>query len=69
MTDEPSYHMTPEEFRRHGREIIDWIADYYEQIEKFPVLSQVKPGEIRAALPEHPPMTPILPLLLGSAFR
>ncbi len=57
MTQEPSYHMTPDEFRRHGREVIDWIADYYEQIEKYPVLSQVQPGEIRAALPEHPPMT------------
>jgi len=57
MTQEPSYHMTPDEFRRHGREVIDWIADYYEQIERYPVLSQVQPGEIRAALPEHPPMT------------
>ncbi len=57
MTQEPSYHMTPDEFRRYGREVIDWIANYYEQIEKYPVLSQVQPGEIRSALPEHPPMT------------
>jgi aromatic-L-amino-acid decarboxylase len=47
--------MTPEEFRRYGREVIDWIADYYEQIESFPVLSQVSPGDVRAALPADPP--------------
>jgi aromatic-L-amino-acid/L-tryptophan decarboxylase len=47
--------MTPEEFRTYGRQVVDWIADYYEQIESFPVLSQVAPGEIRAALPPDPP--------------
>ena len=47
--------MTPEEFRRYGHQVIDWIADYYERIEKYPVLSQVAPGEIAAALPASPP--------------
>ena len=47
--------MTPDEFRRHGREVIDWIADYMEQVEQLPVLSQVKPGEIRSRLPQRPP--------------
>ncbi len=51
-----SYHMSPEEFRKYGREVVDWIADYYEQIETFPVLSKVKPGEIRANLPAQPPV-------------
>jgi aromatic-L-amino-acid/L-tryptophan decarboxylase len=50
-----AYHMTPEEFRRYGKAIIDWIADYHERIESFPVLSQAKPGQVRATLPEHPP--------------
>ena len=50
-----SYHMTPEEFRRYGRQVVDWIADYYENIEGYPVLSTVKPGEIRAGLPSAPP--------------
>ena len=49
--------MTPEEFRKHGHAAVDWIADYYERLESFPVLSPVAPGEIRAALPEHPPET------------
>jgi aromatic-L-amino-acid decarboxylase len=47
--------MTPEEFRRHGRAVIDWIADYYEKVEGLPVLSRVAPGEIRAALAPDPP--------------
>jgi len=53
--DEKSHHMTPEEFRRHGRAVVDWIADYYERIESFPVLSQVEPGDIRRSLPADPP--------------
>jgi aromatic-L-amino-acid decarboxylase len=55
MNDEQSYHMSPEEFRRHGYALIDWIADYQQRVESLPVLSQVQPGEIRAALPTHPP--------------
>jgi len=47
--------MTPDEFRRHGHAVIDWIADYYERVESFPVLAQVSPGEIRAGFPSSPP--------------
>jgi aromatic-L-amino-acid decarboxylase len=50
-----NFHMTPEEFRRRGKEVIDWIADYYEKIESYPVMSRVKPGEIRALLPKNAP--------------
>jgi aromatic-L-amino-acid/L-tryptophan decarboxylase len=55
--DEPkqSFHMAPDEFRRRGKEMVDWIADYYERVETFPVLSQAKPGQLRAALPAHAP--------------
>ncbi|MBN1146136.1 MAG: aspartate aminotransferase family protein, partial [Anaerolineales bacterium] len=56
MEKNENYHMTPEEFRRYGRAVIDWIADYYENIETYPVLSRAQPGEIRAALPLEPPM-------------
>ena len=55
MFDYPNQHMTAEEFRRHGYAVIDWIADYYARVESFPVLSQVKPGSIRAALPVNAP--------------
>jgi aromatic-L-amino-acid decarboxylase len=55
MNFEQSYHMSPEEFRRHGYALIDWIADYQQRVESLPVLAQVQPGDIRAALPVHPP--------------
>jgi len=48
-------HMTPEEFRRRGYETIDWIARYLERLEEFPVMSRVKPGEIRGQLPTAAP--------------
>jgi aromatic-L-amino-acid decarboxylase len=51
----PSYHMTPDAFRRHGYAVIDWIADYMERVEAYPVLSQARPGQIRAGLPADPP--------------
>src|SRR5499427_10148441 len=47
--------MSPDEFRRHGHAVVDWIADYYTRIESSPVLSPVSPGEVRASLPAHPP--------------
>ena len=50
-----SYHMSPEQFRTEGKKVIDWIADYYENIEKYAVLSQIKPGEIKSKLPEFAP--------------
>ncbi len=50
-----SYHMSPDEFRKQGKQMIDWIADYYENVEKYPVLSQVNPGEIKNQLPTAPP--------------
>lgn len=55
LPDEKSFHMTPDEFRRCGHAVIDWIADYHSRLESLPVLSQVKPGEIRASLPAGAP--------------
>jgi aromatic-L-amino-acid/L-tryptophan decarboxylase len=52
-----SYHMTSAEFRRHGKAMVDWIADYWEHVESFPVLAAVEPGQIRAALPPEPPQS------------
>ncbi|MDI6809891.1 MAG: pyridoxal-dependent decarboxylase [Candidatus Eisenbacteria bacterium] len=48
--------MSPEEFRRHGRAVVDWIAEYYQKIESFPVLPHVQPGQLRASLPPDPPL-------------
>jgi aromatic-L-amino-acid decarboxylase len=55
MSEDKTFHMSPAEFRRWGRAAVDWIAEYYERVESLPVLSRVRPGEIRDALPAHPP--------------
>ena len=48
--------MSEADFRQHGKELIDWVADYlYGGVEEYPVLSRVKPGEIRSQLPDEPP--------------
>jgi aromatic-L-amino-acid decarboxylase len=48
--------MSPAEFRKHGHAVIDWIADYLDRPEQWPVLPDVKPGELRSALPQSPPL-------------
>ncbi|MGY1689648.1 pyridoxal-dependent decarboxylase [Geodermatophilus sp. SYSU D01105] len=48
-------HMTPEQFRRHGHEVVDWIADYWTRIDAFPVRSPAAPGDVRESLPAAPP--------------
>ena len=47
--------MSVEEFRHFGHQIIEWIAEYLANPDRFPVLSQVEPGQIKAALPASPP--------------
>ncbi len=48
--------MDKETFRYYGHEFIDWVADYFEEVEQYPVRSPVRPGEIKAALPDRPPL-------------
>jgi aromatic-L-amino-acid decarboxylase len=45
----------PQEFRKYAHQLVDWIADYYQDIEKYPVKSQVQPGDVKAQLPEAAP--------------
>lgn len=47
--------MDPEEFRRHGHAVVDWIAEYWRGLESRDVLSRTKPGDIRRALPATAP--------------
>ena len=47
--------MDAQDFRRFGYQLIDWVADYRERMASLPVMSPVQPGEVRAALPAHPP--------------
>ncbi len=39
LSEKKNFHMSPDAFRHHGIAVVDWIADYYEAIESFPVLS------------------------------
>jgi len=55
MNNKETIHMSINEFKENGYKVIDWIADYYENIESYPVLSQAKPGELRTTLPKNPP--------------
>ena len=50
--------MTPEEFRKQGYAIVDWIADYRRDVAGFSVMAQSAPGDIRRALPAAPPTGP-----------
>jgi len=45
-------------FRKHGHDLVDWIAEYLEHPEKYPVLATVKPGDIVKALPAEAPEDP-----------
>ena len=47
--------MDPEEFRRLGHELVEWIADYRERIEQYPVMSRVEPGDLEALFAAEPP--------------
>jgi aromatic-L-amino-acid/L-tryptophan decarboxylase len=47
--------MSPEEFRRQGHAVIDWIADYWSRLDDLPVRSPVAPGEVAALLPDQAP--------------
>lgn len=47
--------MSAEEFRRHAHRLVDWIAEYLDDNERYPVLSRVQPGDVARQLPAHPP--------------
>ncbi len=47
--------MLPEEFQSSGHKVIDWAADYLNNVEKYPVCPAVAPGDIRRMLPQVPP--------------
>ena len=47
--------MPADDFRRYGYEVVDWIANYFEHIGEYPVLSQIEPGSLRGAVPASAP--------------
>lgn len=55
MAEERLGDMPGEDFRRYGYAVVDWIADYFEHIEEFPVLSQIEPGSLAGSIPNSAP--------------
>jgi aromatic-L-amino-acid decarboxylase len=45
-------------FRNEAHRMVDWIADYYAGIEKYPVKANIKPGSVFRAIPDSPPLEP-----------
>lgn len=58
LSDSSEFGLSPEQFRNYGKQVIDWIADYLATREKYPVLAQVQPGDIKRQLPALPPSKP-----------
>ena len=58
MTDQHLGDMNADEFRKYGKQLIDWIADYLDHAERYPVLSRVKPGEVKGSCPRSRLTTP-----------
>jgi aromatic-L-amino-acid decarboxylase len=51
----PKLDPTTDEFRRAGHRLIDWIADYLDGIDRYDVLSRVKPGDIERQFADQAP--------------
>jgi aromatic-L-amino-acid decarboxylase len=49
--------MNTEDLRKYGYQVVDWIVNYIANLDKYPVLAQVEPGQIKDALPRSPPET------------
>uniref|UniRef100_A0A8C9YVH5 Aromatic-L-amino-acid decarboxylase n=1 Tax=Sander lucioperca TaxID=283035 RepID=A0A8C9YVH5_SANLU len=50
--------MDAEEFRRRGMEMVDYVANYLENIEQRPVYPDVEPGYLRSLIPTEAPLEP-----------
>ncbi len=53
-----NYHMSSDDFRRHGHDLIDWVAGYLDGVEKRRIHPDVVPGEIRRKIPAQAPERP-----------
>jgi aromatic-L-amino-acid decarboxylase len=54
-SESPLGDMDADTFRRHGQRALDWIAEYLDHSDRYPVMARVRPGDVRAALPAAPP--------------
>lgn len=49
--------MSPEQFRTHAHQLVDWMADYIANVGRFPVKPNIQPGDIKKQLPSAIPQT------------
>jgi len=49
--------ISPEVFKIHAHKSVDWIAEYLENMNQYPVLSRSRPGDLKARIPSSPPAT------------
>ena len=52
--------LSPEIFKKYADEVVNWITQYLENMDQYPVLARTKPGEIKSQLPKSPPEEPEL---------
>jgi len=50
--------MKKKDFREFGYRFVDWVVDYLEKVEQYPIVPDIKPGEIKKRLPKSPPFRP-----------
>ena len=61
--------MSPDEFRKHGHAMVEWIARFMENAERYPVLARVAPGDILKALPKSEEKAPSEPAAPGKKLH
>lgn len=54
-TEKKNLDMTSGEFKEVGKKLIDWSADYLDNLESFDVLPKIKPGDVKSKLPQIAP--------------
>ena len=50
--------MDAQSFLHFGHQVVEWMASYREQRDRFPVLAQTVPGTLHRALPTQAPQQP-----------
>ena len=56
MTEDLSnIHMSKAEFQEYGYRLVDWLAEYFDNVDQYQVLPSIEPGDIRKMLPVSAP--------------
>ncbi len=58
LTNQRHRDMSPSVFKESGYRAVDWVAEYLEHMDAYPVFAQTKPGDIKSRLPKSAPEKP-----------